>query len=50
MANIKDDVFEKLKKIAEEEFGVTIVRGDTPNTFKTVFGFGKEDIEELKEE
>ena len=43
------DKFEKLKKIAEEEFGVTIVRGDKPGTFKTVFGFNVKDIEKLKE-
>ena len=43
------DKFEKLKKIAKEEFGVDIIKGDKPDTFKTVFGFNVKDIEKLKE-
>ena len=50
MANISDDTFDKLKKIAKEEFGVEVVKGDKPMTFKTVFGFDVEDLKELKEE
>ncbi len=42
-------MFEKLQKIAREEFGVEIVKAEKPNTFKNVFGFDKDDIKDLKE-
>ena len=44
---MSEDKFEKLKKIAKEEFGVDIIKGDKPNTFKTVFGLEVKDIEAL---
>ena len=37
--------FEKLQKIAREQFGVEIVRSENPSNFKEVFGF---DVEEMK--
>ena len=37
--------FEKLQKIAKEEFGVTIVRSDKKSSFKELFGF---DVKDLK--
>ena len=46
---MSEDKFEKLKKIAKEEFGVDIIKSDKPDTFKTVFGFDMKDIEALKE-
>ena len=38
--------FEKLQKIAREEFGVTIVRSDKKSSFKELFGF---DVKDLKD-
>lgn len=46
---MSEDKFEKLKKIAKEEFGVDIIKGDKPDTFKTVFGFEVKDVKDLKE-
>ena len=39
--------FEKLQKIAREQFGVEIVRSAKSSSFKEVFGF---DVEEIKNE
>ena len=41
--------FEKLKEIAEKEFGVTLVQGDQKSSFKELFGFDMKDLEEKKE-
>lgn len=38
--------FEKLQKIAKEEFSVTIVRSDKKSNFKELFGFDVKDLEE----
>lgn len=38
------DIFEKLNKIAKEEFGCTLVQGERGRTFKEVFGFAGEEI------
>lgn len=40
--------FEKLQKIAEKEFGVTLVQGDKKSSFKELFGFDMKDLEEKK--
>ena len=42
---MSEEQFEKLKKIAREEFGVEIVRAEEKEGFKEVFGF---DVEEVK--
>lgn len=39
---MNDERFEKLKKIAKEEFGVEIVRREETSNFKEVFGFDVE--------
>lgn len=36
--------FEKLQEIAREQFGVKIIRSETPSNFKEVFGFDVEDV------
>ena len=41
------EMFEKLKKLAREEFGVEIVRKEGTSSFKEVFWF---DVKELREE
>ena len=46
---MSEDKFEKLKKIAKEEFGVDIIKSDKSGTFKTVFGFDVNDVKDLKE-
>ena len=38
------DIFEKLKKIAADEFGCTLIQGEQKRTFRDVFGFSTEDI------
>lgn len=38
--------FEKLKEIAEKEFGVTLIQGDKKSSFKELFGFDIKDLEE----
>ena len=45
------DAFEKLEKIAEEEFGYKIVKSEKKTDIKKLFGFNSEEIEErMKEE
>lgn len=44
-----DDVFEKLKQIAKEQFGCTIVRSNEKMDFKQIFGFDEKDLEFMKE-
>ena len=44
---MSEEQFEKLKKIAREEFGVEIVRSEKKEEFKEVFGF---EVGEVKEE
>ena len=41
--------FEKLKEIAEKEFGVTLLQGEQKSNFKELFGFDMKDLEEKKE-
>ena len=38
--------FERLKEIAEKEFGVTLIQGDKKSSFKELFGFEVKDLEE----
>ena len=40
--------FEKLKEIAEKEFGVTLIQGEKKSCFKELFGFEVKDLEEKK--
>ena len=47
--SMSEDKFEKLKKIAKEEFGVELIRSNKPSDFKIVFGFDVKDIKDLKE-
>ena len=42
---MSEERFERLQKIAREEFGVEIVRTEGKSSFKEVFGF---DVEEVK--
>ena len=44
---MSEEQFEKLKKIAREEFGVEIVRTEGKSNFKEVFGF---DVGEKEDE
>ena len=37
--------FEKLKEIAEKEFGVKITQSDKKSSFKELFGFDVKDLE-----
>lgn len=41
------DMFEKLKKIAMEEFGCSLVQTQGASRFEDVFGFSVEDIEDI---
>ena len=36
--------FEKLKEIAEKEFGVTLIQGERKSSFKELFGFEVKDL------
>lgn len=38
------DLFEQLKKIAKEEFGVELVQGQSKLSFKELFGFDSCDL------
>lgn len=38
------DFFEKLQKIAKEQFGCTLVQIERKRDFKTLFGFGIDDV------
>lgn len=40
--------FEKLKKIAKKEFGVSLSQSDKKSSFKELFGFDAKDLEEKK--
>ena len=40
--------FEKLKEIAEKEFGVTLIQGEKKSSFKELFRFEVKDLEEKK--
>ena len=44
---MSDERFERLKKIAKEEFGVEIVRCEKEEGFKEVFGFEVGEVEKL---
>ena len=44
---MSEDSFEKLRDLAQREFGVEIVRNAKTSSFKEVFGF---DVEEMKKE
>lgn len=41
------DFFEKIQKIAREQFGCTLVKKEQTLTFEEVFGFGLDDIQEF---
>lgn len=41
------DVFEKLRIIAEKEFGCTLVQGEQKLDFKSIFGVRVEEIKEI---
>jgi hypothetical protein len=45
---MNDKRFEQLKKIAKDEFGVEIVRSESPSSFKELFGFDVKEVEEMK--
>ena len=45
---MNDERFERLKKIAREEFGVEIVRNEKKEGFKEVFGFEVVEVKEMK--
>jgi hypothetical protein len=41
-----DERFERLKKIAKEEFGAEIVRCEKTSNFNEIYGFDVEEVEE----